>query len=262
MITTHTLSFGPCDVRLDGDEQGEPVLLVHGALVDGTLWDRIVPALAERHRVIRPSLPIGAHRHPAAHRDLLHPEALADSLVELLDRLDVERAVVVGNDTGGAISQILAARHPDRVSSLVLTSSDALDHFPPTALKPVIPLLRFPAAVRLLERAYRSRRGRRSPLGVGLVMKRPIDDAVISPWFDEIGAHPESLHDTAAFLRSCRPALAHAAADALRSFPRPVLVAWSEDDLIFPKADARRLAEMIPHATLRWITDARTFSMV
>ena len=66
----------------------------------------------------------------------------------------------------------------------------------------------------------------------------------------------------AAFLRGCRPALTIAAAEELSAFPRPVLLAWSQGDVLFPESDARKLAEMIPDSELTWITDSRTFSMV
>jgi pimeloyl-ACP methyl ester carboxylesterase len=63
-------------------------------------------------------------------------------------------------------------------------------------------------------------------------------------------------------LRRCRPRFTHAAAEQLRSFARPVQLSWSRNDPIFPEADARRLAETIPHCTLRWIDDSRAFSMI
>ena len=255
------LPFGPCHVRTTG-RGGAPALLIHGALVDSTLWDPIVPELARDRLVIQPDLPIGAHTVPARHRDLVGPEDLADALVALLDELGVERAVVVGNDSGGAIAQILTARHPDRVAALILTSCDALDHFPPTVLKPIAPLLAVGAVVDLIGFAYRSKRIRRSWIGAGLLLNHPIDDRVIEPWFGAVSRNREARRDMAAFVRRCRPALAHAAADALRSFPRPVLLAWSEGDRLFPEADARALAEMIPGAELALVSDARTFSMV
>jgi pimeloyl-ACP methyl ester carboxylesterase len=261
-MTTIDLPFGTCDVRVTGPEDGPPVLLVHGVLVDGSVWDGIVPALARTHRVIQPDLPIGAHRRPAQRREELHPEGIADALVALLDGLGADRAVVVGNDTGGAIAQILTARHPDRVAALVLTSCDAFDHFPPTVLKPVKPLLAIPAFVDLMAYAYRAERIRRSWIGAGLLLNHPIDDRVIEPWFGQISRSREGRRDMATFIRACRPALAHAAAEALRTFTRPVLIAWSAGDRLFPEADGRRLAEMIPNAELTLITGARTFAMV
>ena len=254
------LPFGPCAVRTTGS--GPPVLLVHGILVNGTIWDRLVPALAVDHQVIQPDLPLGAHRLHAQRRELVTPEGMADALAALLDALGHEQAVVVGNDSGGAISQLFTARHPDRVRALVLTSCDAFDHFPPTVLKPLKPLLAVPGMADVLGQLYRSRWVRRTWAGAGLVLSAPIDDELIAPYFDRLASDRHARRDMATFIRGCRPALTNAAADALSEFPRPVLIAWSKGDLLFPDADAERLAATIPDAELAWITDSRTFSMV
>jgi len=253
------LPFGPCAVRTTGS--GPPVLLVHGILVNGSIWDAVVPGLAVDHEVIQPDLPLGAHDHHARHRDLVTPEGVADSLAALLDALGHEQAVVVGNDTGGAISQLFTARHPDRVRALVLTSCDAFDHFPPTILKPVKPLLAVPGMIDALALLYRSKRVRRSFLGAGLITNR-LDDEFLEPYFGRVASDREARRDMATFIRGCRPALTHAAAEQLAAFPRPVLLAWSKGDVLFPEADAERLAATIPGAELTWITDSRTFSMV
>lgn len=239
-----------------------PLLLVHGALVNGHLWDLVTPTLAETHRVIRPHLPLGAHGLAAERRDLVHPEGVADALAALLEALSIDQAVVMGSDTGGAIAQILTARHPEKVRALVLTSCDAFNHFLPTALKPVTYLLAIPGFIDLVGFAYRSTRVRRSPLGPGLVLNKPIDDALMAPFFDQVATDREARRDLAAFLRRCGPALTNAAAESLRSFPRPVLLAWSRKDPLFPERDAERLNEMIPDCQLQWITGAKAFSMI
>jgi pimeloyl-ACP methyl ester carboxylesterase len=253
------LPFGPCKVRVTG--AGPPVLLVHGILVNGTIWDAVVPGLAADHTVIQPDLPLGAHEHPARRRELVTPEGVANALAALLDALGHEQAVVVGNDSGGAISQLFTARHPDRVRALVLTSCDAFDHFPPTILKPVKPLLAIPGMIDLMGLLYRSKRVRRSFMGAGLVVSH-VDDEMIAPYFDRIAGDREARRDMATFIRGCRPSLTHAAAERLATFPRPVLLAWSRGDVLFPEADAERLAATFPDAELTWITDSRTFSMV
>lgn len=260
IVTTNHL--GPLEVHLDGPEGAPPVLLVHGVLVDSTVWAPVLPGLAAHHRVIRPELPLGAHPRPVPDRDALHPEAVADALVEVLDAVGAPSAAVVGSDTGGALAQILAARHPERVGALVLLSCDTLDHLPPTVLKPIVPLLRIPAVVDLVGRLYAVPRIRRSWLGAGLLLNHPIDDAVIAPWFGAIAANRGPRHDMAAFIRRCRPALAHAAVDALEARPVPLLLAWSRGDRLFPEADARELRRRIAGAEMVLIDGVRTFSQV
>ena len=253
------LPFGSCDVHRSGS--GIPLLMVHGALVDHTLWDRIVPGLEPVADLIRPVLPIGAHRTRVARRELLTPDGLADALAQLLDELGVEQAVVIGSDTGGALSQILTARHPDRVRALVLTSCDAFDHFPPTIIKALQPVLAIPGSTKVISALYRSRRIRRSFLGAGLLLNHPIDDEVVRPWLLGLAA-PENQRDVRAFLRRCKPHFTHEAAEQLARYPGPTLIAWSRGDKLFPDADAERLAATIPNAQLEWIEGCRTFSMI
>ncbi len=226
----------------------------------GEVW--IVPGLEPSADLIRPDLPIGSHRTRVTRRDLLHPEAIADSLVRLLDALDVDQAAVIGSDTGGALAQIFTARHPDRVKALILTSCDAFDHFPPTLIKLLLPLLAMPGGIDLIANLYRSQRVRRSFTGAGLLLNHPIDDAIIEPWFRRLVDSHENRKDVRAFLRTCKPKLAHAAAQRLETFPRPALIAWSRADRLFPDADAERPARTIPDCELHWIENARTFSMI
>ena len=254
------LPFGPCDVHRSGS--GVPLLMIHGALVDHTLWDRIVSDLEPVADLIRPDLPIGAHRTTVTRRDLLSPEAIADALARLLDALDVDQAAVIGSDTGGALAQIFAARHPDRVKGLILTSCDAFDHFPPTLIKLLLPLIALPGGIDLVANLYRSKRVRRSFMGGGLLLNHPVDDAVVGPWLRRLVDSHENRRDVRAFLRACRPKLAHVAAKELESFPRPALIAWSRGDRLFPDADAERLARTIPDCELHWIENTRTFSMI
>ncbi|HKE73513.1 MAG TPA: alpha/beta hydrolase [Acidimicrobiales bacterium] len=261
-MTHIELPFGPCEVHLDGHPDAPAVVLVHGLMVNSSLWDRVVPGLAAGHRVIRPDLPIGAHPIPAEHRDRIGPEDLADALAAMLDALGVEQAAVAGSDTGGALAQIFAARHPDRVRGLVLLSCDSLNHFPPTALKPMRPIMGLPGVVGLTGLSYRSRRIRRGPLGLGLLMHKPLDDDLVDGWFDRLAASAANRRDAAAFFRGNRPALTKAAAATLAETGLPVLLAWSADDRVFPESDARRLHAALPGSRLHFIEGARTFAQV
>src|SRR5919201_5650058 len=86
---------------------------------------------ARGHRCIAPTLPLGAHRLPM-HADAdLSPRGVARLVVELLERLALDGVTLVGNDTGGALVQLVACDQPKRVGRIVLVSCDAFDNFPP-----------------------------------------------------------------------------------------------------------------------------------
>ena len=86
---------------------------------------------------------------PVADRSVLTPVGVADMVADLLERLDLHDVTLVGNDTGGAIAQLLVTRRPERVAKLVLTPCDALEVFPPALFKPLFGLGRFPPLLSL-----------------------------------------------------------------------------------------------------------------
>ena len=94
----------------------------------GTRWsEALLPSTAW----IMPTLPLGAHRHPMHDDADLSPRGLARLVAEPLDRLDLTDVTLVGNDTGGALVQLLAGEPAPRVGRIVLVSCDAFDNFPP-----------------------------------------------------------------------------------------------------------------------------------
>ena len=251
------LPIGPVRCRTAG--QGPPLLFVHGALVDSRLWDAVARRLSSDHTVVLPDLPLGAHERPVADARRLTPSSVADSLIDLMDALDLPKATLVGNDTGGAIAQIAAARHGDRIDQLILTSCDAFEHFPPRVVRPFLWLGWCPPLLRLVGWAFGAIRGRSSPLW-RLLARTGLDGATAAAWMRPIRTSKAVRRDTAALLRSVRPADTLDAAARLRHYHGDVLVAWSTDDLVFPRSDARRLAEQVPRAELQLIDGARTFS--
>src|SRR5438128_4150737 len=110
---------------------GPPIVFVHAVLLNGAVWRKVVPLLADRFRCLVPDWPMGGHAVPMDADADLSPPGLARVIVEFLDGLGIERATLVGNDTGGALCQLVAAEHPERVDRLVLTTCDAYDNFPP-----------------------------------------------------------------------------------------------------------------------------------
>src|SRR4051795_8113141 len=80
----------------------------------------------------------------------LSPPALAGLIDEFLASLDLDDVILVGNDTGGALAQMLAARGPERVGMLVLTPSDAFRNWPAWWSKPLRPIGYSERAMRLL----------------------------------------------------------------------------------------------------------------
>jgi pimeloyl-ACP methyl ester carboxylesterase len=241
---------------------GRPVVFVHGYLMGGELWSRLTAELAPRgYRCIAPTWPLGAQPEAMAPDADLSPPGIAALIAGFIRVLELEDAILVGNDTGGALAQIVAAEHPDAIGGLVLTNCDAFENFPPSFFKLLPPLARVPGLVGLMLQPFRAGPVRRSPLGYGLLSRTGVDE-LAREW-----VRP-ALHDAAVRrdLRKVTRALesrhTQAAAAKLPEFAGPALVAWAPGDRLFPEEHGRRLATLLPDAHFELIHDSGTFSMV
>jgi pimeloyl-ACP methyl ester carboxylesterase len=180
-------------------------------------------------------------------------------VVAVLDGLGLERAVLVGNDTGGALSQLVAARHPDRVAGLVLTNCDAFDNFPPRIFAPLMVAARVPGGLAALGQLLRIRALWRLPIAFGWLAKHPLHPGVVTAWLTPARSDAAVRRDLTKALRGIDPRYTLEAAEALRTFDRPVLLAWAPEDRLFPIAHAERLARDLPDATIERVEDSYTF---
>jgi pimeloyl-ACP methyl ester carboxylesterase len=254
------LSQGPIRYRESG--VGEPIVFVHGLLVDGQMWRDVAPVLARDFHVIVPEWPMGSQELPLesspSHPADLSPPALARLVADFIEALDLERVTLVGNDTGGAICQLVAVKHPERIGRLVLTPCDAYEDFPPRAFKALATAGRHPAALMAIAQAMRSATARRLPNGYGGITRRA-DDALTGSWVVSIRKNAEIRRQTARILAGMNP---EHTLEAARHFPQleiPVLLAWAREDRFFKLANAERMAQEIPGARLELIEDSLTF---
>jgi pimeloyl-ACP methyl ester carboxylesterase len=238
---------------------GDPMVFVHGLLVDGRLWRKVTPRLATDHRCIVPDLPLGSHRTPMNSDADLSPPGLARLLADFLEALDLKRVTLVANDTGGAISQIMAANHPERIGRLVLTPCDAFENFLPPAFRPLQYAARVPVLLTGAMQGMRLAPMRRLPNAFGWLIKNEKDDELLGEWFRPFLSDAGVRRDTVKVLRGISPRYTEEAAEKLRTFDRPTMLAWAKEDRFFKPKFAERLAETIPGARLEWIEDSYTF---
>jgi pimeloyl-ACP methyl ester carboxylesterase len=253
-----TLPAGIINYR-DIGSAGSPILFVHGLLVDGTLWRHVADELAADFRCVVPDWPLGSHAVAMERAADLSPTGVSDLVAAFLDELDLRDVVVVANDTGGAIAQLLAVRHPERLAGLVLTPCDAFENFLPPMFRPLQYGARIPGGVNLAVQALRWRALRRAPFAYGWLSERRLPDSIIQGWLDAPQNQRAIRRDLARFLRAITPRDTMRAASQLASFDRPVLLAWARDDRFFPLEHARKLAALLPNASLHEVEDSRTF---
>jgi pimeloyl-ACP methyl ester carboxylesterase len=173
--------------------------------------------------------------------------------------LELEDVTLVGNDTGGAICQLVAAERPARLARLVLTPCDAFENFLPPAFRYLQVAARVPGAITLLMQTMRPRTMRRAPIAYGWLTKHRVDDAVLDAWVEPIMRDRGVRRDAVKVLRGISKRYTLEAAERLRDFDRPVLLAWAPEDRFFTWKYAERLAAVFPNARLERIEDARTF---
>jgi pimeloyl-ACP methyl ester carboxylesterase len=250
-------------IQYDEVGSGPPVVLLHGLLMDHTLWDRVLPLLPAGFRYVRPVLPLGAHRramHPGADLTLSGQVRL---VADFLDALRLADVTLVHSDWGGAL--FLTARGlDDRVARQVILPCEAFDNFPPGLPGRMVALaVRLPAGVQLAARQLRVGWLRRSPLLFGQMARRPVPDELIRRWTEPVLSDPDVRRDLLAYCRGPFEAAALVRdTEALRRFRGEVLVLWSPDNRVMPAAHGRRLAALPPRARYAEIPGAYVLSML
>lgn len=249
------LTQGTVHYRDEGS--GPPVVLIHGLLVDGAVWDRLVPALSGAVRCIVPDLPLGAHRTAMKPAADLTPPGLARLIAEFIERLELQDVTLVGNDTGGALCQLVIASYPDRIGRLVLTNCDAFENFPPPAFRLAVKALgHLPGAAAAVERLARIASVRRvamAPLTID-----PLPDHYAKRWMEAL-RDAGVRRDMVRVSRAVSSSHTLEAATKFGAFEKPVLIAWGVRDRFFPLAEGERLAAAFPRGRLERIDNARTF---
>lgn len=192
----------------------------------------------------------------------LSPPGLAQLIVEFIERLGLEDVTVVGNDTGGALCQILCANHPELVDRLVLTNCDTFENFPPFPFPAIYALgARLPGLIAVVDQVLRRRFLRRAGLAAVPVTMQPLPDDLLVGWFAALH-DPRIRADLKAVLRGISSKHTLAAAKRLATYDRPALIVWGTRDHLFRVRDAQRLADTLPRAQLELIDDARTYVQI
>ncbi len=258
---THELALSTGTVRYfeNGPPEGPPVVFIHGLLVNADLWRKVVPdAVAAGLHTYSVDWPLGSHSIPMPDAELT-PPGIADLIAEFLEKLDLTEVTLVANDTGGAITQILMTRRPERVARVVLASCDAFERFFPPTFAPLPVLAHVPGFLAVLTQAVRVKAVQGLPMAFGWVAKRDIPVETVRSYLAPSRHNRAIRKDLARFLKTVNKKHTLAAAEILPAFDKPVLLAWATEDKLFPVSLAERLADKLPNASIVEIADSYTF---
>jgi pimeloyl-ACP methyl ester carboxylesterase len=236
---------------------GPTIVFVHGYLVDGRLWDGVVAALADRYRCIAPDWPMGAQTIAMEPDADLTPPGVASIIDSFLEALDLSDVTLVGNDSGGAMCQVLVARRPVRIGRLVLTNCDTHENFPPGIFKALPPLAGLPGGVTMLALPFRVPAITRAAFRPFAKTRPPA--GLLESWARPGTTDRAVRRDLGKVTRGMHKRHTLAAAQALRGSEFPLLLTWAPGDRFFPIRYAERLADEVGGAKLVRIPDSATF---
>ena len=236
---------------------GPPIVFVHGYLVDGRLWDGVVDRLADRFRCLAPDWPIGAQQIAMNPDADLTPPGIAALISSFLEALDLEDVTIVGNDSGGAMSQVLVTTHPERIGRLVLTNCDTHENFPPGIFKAMPPIAKLPGGMAILAAPFRVPALAR--LAFKPFARTTIPAELIASWMAPATSDSGVMRDAKKVTGGMNKRYTLAAAEKLRGSQLPILLTWAPGDKYFPISYAERLASEAGNATIVRIEDAATF---
>ncbi|GAB2606363.1 alpha/beta fold hydrolase [Pseudactinotalea suaedae] len=256
-MRTVDLPAGPLAYE-DSDGDGPVLLLLHGVMMDATVWDRVLPLLPSDVRCVRPVLPLGSHRIPLRRAEMATHHGAARMVGDLMEVLDLRDVTLVLNDWGGA--QLLLAERPERVTRAALVACEAFENFPPGVPGRMIAAsAAIPGAMLLTAHLQRFQWFQRAPGAWGWMLKHPVPRAVMDRWFEPARVYPAVRRDLRTFAASTpsRTEL-NALTERLRHVDIPVLVAWAIEDRLMPREHGAALAELLPQGYLVEIADSYT----
>ena len=223
------------DIYFETHGAGTPVMLVPGLGGVGSYWNPNIPAFAQKYQVV-----LHDHRGTGqSSRSRIHytVDQMTDDLMAVMNHLEIEKAHLVGHSTGGAIGQTLAAKHPERLISLVIYAS-------------------WTKADPFFRRVFEARRALLTASGAAAYVRSTAIFLYPDWWInDNIGLLEE--RENVAIPGFPLAEIAASRIDAIVDFDRtadlpkirtPTLVICAKDDFLTPPYFSRELARLIPGA--------------
>jgi pimeloyl-ACP methyl ester carboxylesterase len=255
------------DGRLDCFERGEgpPILFSHGWLANANLWRKVIDILCEEFRCLALDLPLGSHRTAMGAEADLSPAGIAGLIAAAAEGLDLRQMTLVGNDSGGAYSQIALAQHGalhKRVSRLVLTSCETpYDEWPPKPFDGLPAAASDPQALGQLLAALEDPAVRALPVAYGLLAMHPLEPEVSDSYALPASRDEGVLRDVAKAMSSATTTPVRAAGEHLIAHSDlPTLLIWSSEDEVFPLVHAERYAGALRNGSLVQIDNSYSFT--
>jgi pimeloyl-ACP methyl ester carboxylesterase len=234
---------------VDTGGPGRPALFVHGVGTSSYLWRHVIEELDGQRRCVAVDLPLHGKTPAATDQDFTLP-GLARFVADCCDALELTEVDLVANDTGGAVSQVFAAGHPERLHTLTLTNCEAHDNVPPKALLPGVLLARMGLYARIAPRLARDiPRARKRIFGLTYQDVTRLPEDIVRAWVEPQLGTAEAARQSQRLLTSLHARDLLAVEPALARLQVPTLIVWGTKDIFFRRKWAYWLRDTIPGAT-------------
>ena len=239
---TTTTARGPAGYLDTGSGPGEAALFVHGVGTGSSLWRGVIDLIGDERRCVAVDLPLHGRTPAAVSYEL---GETADFVAAFCESLGLTGIDLVANDTGGAIAQIFAARHPELLRSFTLTNCDTIGNLPPKLFAPVVWLARARLLVPLQRTVLRDpRRARKLLYGPGLENVEALPVALVAEWLAPLSGG--RAREAERWMAAIRPRDLVAVQPQLAALEVPTQLVWGTGDAFFARSWAYRLKELIP----------------
>ena len=226
---------------------GRAALFVHGTFLNGHFWSPVVERVSDVRRTICIDLMAhGATRIPA--QQDVSVAAQAEMLEAVCKNLKLGEVDLVANDSGGAVAQIFAARHPRRIRTLTLTDCDTHDNWPPPVIQQLMQVSAHGQLDEVLRPWLLDVNNARQAFAPAFEHPELISAETFQTYFEPLLRTPESIHNLERWFLAADNHLTTKIQPLLKRLHAPTLIAWGTDDAFFDIKWAYWLRETIPGA--------------
>lgn len=223
---------------------GQPALFVHAAFLNGYQWRDVIARLADMRRII--AVDLMAHGATKIKPDQpVSYAAQADMLEAFCEDLKLEQVDLVANDSGGGISQIFAAKHPERIRTLTLGNCDTHDNWPGPVVQQLMKISDDQLAG-LIHKWLKDVNTARTAFQAVYEHADRISDETFRTYFEPLVQTPEAIDNFHRFFLEQDHSQTLEIEPLLKRLEAPTLVVWGTDDQVFGVKWATWLSDTIP----------------
>lgn len=241
---------------------GPAALFVHGYPLNGYQWRGAIERLHKHRRCIAPDVMSLGHTETPPGQPIT-PLTQAKMLAALLDSLHIGSVDLVGNDSGGLVSQLFLAKYPERVRSLLLTNCDVDENNPPAGFVPLIEIAKTGTLVdRFFGPQLNDKDLARGPKGVGSVYSYPdrLSDETIEIYLRPLVETELKKAQVSEYTVALGQNVLVAVREQLRGWQGPARMVWGLKDSLFGVQWAEWLDRNLPGSRgVRKVEDANLF---